>query len=147
MKFRASVVGFVAIGLLLAACANDPNRPPPLQLTDDNRYKRSCNPLAGFSLTRCAKAQGEQKRINDRKQQQAIAAEQRRIEQEQERAEWERIKNNPLNSAEIGQLQAGLQQLGYPTVQTTGINDAATRDAISALQANDNRPVTGEPTE
>lgn len=145
MVLRGVSFGLVAVMIGLSGCANDPNRPPPLQLTDNNRYKQSCNPLS-FSLARCAKAQGEQQRIEERKQQQAIAAEQRRIRQEQERAEWERIKNDPLNSAEIGQLQAGLQQIGYPTVQTTGFNDTATRDAIRTIQANDQRPVTGEAT-
>ena len=127
----------LALIIALSACSTNQtqtNKQPTF--TSDNRYAKSCGIT---NLNACMKASFEQAKIDKRNRE--------RAEREaREKAEWDRIKNNPLNQNQITELQNNLNKLGYSSVSPTGYADYETQNAIRSLQSADNQPVTGQAT-
>lgn len=127
----------ISIVILMSACsANRPQTNRQNTFTPDNRYAKACGIL---NMNACMKASFEQAKIDKRNRE--ISEREAR-----EKAEWDRIKNNPLNQNQITELQKNLNQLGYSSVSPTGYADYETQNAIRSLQSADNQPVTGQAT-
>ena len=144
-----AVGGAVALSNIIAGtqggttAAQSATTPATVASTAQSNRYANCSP---FNMNACIAAYNSEQRVKKVNAQRAIEAEQRRIRAAQEKADWERTKNNPLDTAELTQLQTGLKSLGYTSVTRTGVADYATSQAIRELQAKDGQPVTGTAT-